>query len=175
MTVFYLVRHGEPQWELGRKRNLPAWSIDLVPLTPNGKEQIANVARSLCNEKIDKIISSPMTRCLESATVFSFMLNLPISVEFELHEWIPNLNFNWLTLQDVLDADKERDFYKGEWPEGEIRTWEPMSSVRERMMNTLAKYSHLKTVIVLTHGIAIRSLTEKDLGFAGVEKIKINF
>ncbi len=36
MTTFYLVRHGEPDWEINEKYKLKGHDRDLVPLTQLG-------------------------------------------------------------------------------------------------------------------------------------------
>ncbi|NOU93316.1 hypothetical protein GC093_08810 [Paenibacillus sp. LMG 31456] len=39
MTHYYLVRHGEPDWDLKDKRQLSSQRRDFVPLTERGIEQ----------------------------------------------------------------------------------------------------------------------------------------
>lgn len=39
------------------------------------------------------IVSSPYTRCLQTAAIVSRIRNIPLKVEVDLHEWIPDLLF----------------------------------------------------------------------------------
>lgn len=67
-------------------------------------------------------------------------LRLPFHVEFDLHEWVPDLAFDWQGLRDVQRI--ERDFntkggiHSGDRPE----QWESFDMMRERMTRTLRKY-----------------------------------
>jgi broad specificity phosphatase PhoE len=50
----------------------------------------------------------------------------------------------------------------GEYPEGVEMLWENNEMMRERILNVLIKYINYKKVIVVCHGILIRSLKPWD-------------
>jgi uncharacterized phosphatase len=109
------------------------------------------------------IPSSPTTRALQSAALLSRALDVPISVEFDLHEWIPDLTWRY-DQEAVADAAyREMMDLSGEWPAGETRNWEPLSKVRERVTAVLGRYTHLRRLIVVMGNVAIYSLTGQDL------------
>jgi broad specificity phosphatase PhoE len=163
-TAFYLVRHGEAQWSIASERKLKGWGNDLVPLTAEGIRQIEYLGTRLCHEACQVIISSPMTRCLHSAAILTRMLDLPLYVEFDLHEWVSDTSFDWeFDFAAVEAAMEERDRLDGEWPESETRRWEPLSRLRRRVGQVLSRYTQFQRVLVVSHEEAIYSLTGERL------------
>jgi len=87
MTVFYLLRHGEPA-VFGRiNGRLPG-----VGLSVKGRAEIAVVAGRLAAEKIEAIYSSPLQRTRETAEILADRLGLPIQyredvIELDFGEW----------------------------------------------------------------------------------------
>ena len=167
MTTFLLIRHGEPEWNLAPGGNLEGaengWAVHIVPLTPNGIRQIENASESLEAEDYQLVISSPMTRALQSANVISRILGLDLRIEFDLHEWV----CAWRpSLELVEDTVSEMMLLGGKWPSGETRDWEPLSSVRARVSRVLDRYRDLERVIVVCHETVIFSLTEEWVGHA---------
>jgi broad specificity phosphatase PhoE len=158
MTLFYLVRHGETDWRVTRERRLKGAAADLVPLTPRGIQQIEVTLELLRPKNAQLILSSPMTRTLQSAAVASRALDLPLTVEFDLHEWVPDLTYSWESAEEVTAAHDECLRLGGEWPPGEQRVWEPHSSVRRRVLATLDRYGHVERVAVFSHGVVMYSL-----------------
>jgi alpha-ribazole phosphatase len=72
MPTIYLIRHGEiaqstPRRFVGQRD---------LPLTELGREQIARVAEFLATRSIDRILTSPLTRCRQSAHILTNRLQL---------------------------------------------------------------------------------------------------
>ena len=172
MTTFYLIRHGESRLDLAAGGNLKGaergWSAHIIPLTEKGISQIENASKSLSTEDPQIIISSPMSRALQSAAILSRILDLPLRVEFDLHEWI----CGWRdSMALVEETEAEMHELGGEWPSGETRDWEPMSSVRGRVGRVLEQYQTFQRVVVVCHETVIFSLTGKKMGFAEFVKL----
>lgn len=163
MTVFFLLRHGYADYSLADRRRLKGAARDLVPLTSCGLEQIKQTAQTLREIRADIIISSPMTRALQSAAILSRLLDLPLEVEFDLHEWIPDLTFSYDQSEVSKAAYAEMLEQSGEWPKGEVRNWEPLSSVRSRVIGVLMRYCNFRHVIVVCHGVVIFNITGKEI------------
>lgn len=163
MTVFYLLRHGHANYALAEERRLEGISRHLVPLTPNGHNQIKKVVGTLREFQAEIIISSPITRALQTAAILSRLLDLPLEVEFDLHEWTPELTFSYDQEFIIRAAYREMMKFSGEWPQKRPKNWEPLSSVRQRVLNVLLRYCNLKKVIVVSHGVVIASLTEQEI------------
>ncbi len=77
-----LVRHGQTVWN----REKRAQGISDIELSQHGRSQAECLALSLRNEKIDRIISSPLKRALQTAEVINRFHHLPIHTEDGLME-----------------------------------------------------------------------------------------
>jgi uncharacterized phosphatase len=73
MTRFFLVRHGETEWN--KKRIIQG--ISDIPLNDTGRAQAAAVAEILAGHTFDLLISSPLSRALETATIIAKRLGMP--------------------------------------------------------------------------------------------------
>lgn len=161
---FILVRHGSPQWDLADQRRLRGGMRDWVPLSPQGVEEIRQTAERLRGETTaGLILASPMTRAIHTAAILSRTLDLPLEVEYDLHEWLPHLNQDFDNFDFVLKVTAEMDGFGGEWPPGETRCWEPLSRMRRRVLAVLRRYQHEQGAIVVCHGLVIKALTGKQL------------
>lgn len=169
MTTFYLVRHAEPNWKLKDERNLLGPLRDYVPLTENGvnqAESILNNNNSL--SECELILSSPFTRSLQTAAIINRKLGLPIHVEYDLHEWIPD-NFQKNTLDEIIELHHDFNKHNGCIPTGETRLWETKESVMNRTVNVLNKYLNKSKVMVVCHGMVINILMKYGIDLDVVE------
>lgn len=175
MTTFYLVRHGEATYDLAEQRRLKGHSRDLMPLTERGVAQVEAKAVELRDVGCQVLLSSPMTRALQSAAIFSRRLDLPIIVDYDLREWAPDLTFTYDTVAVVEAAGAEFRHYDGEWPPGETRSWEPLSAVRERVLSVLRQYLRFERALVVCHGTVICAVTDpwQTIPGAGVRELQL--
>lgn len=157
---YHLVRHGWADWE-AVGRCAPGLSTDLVPLTRAGEERMLTASERLRTSRPRRIVTSPLTRALQSAHVLSRELDLPLTIEPDLREWTPSLTSTdgeraafQRALADMLAAD-------GEWPAGRPQRWEPLSAVRRRVAQALSGYG--ADTVVVTHGVVIYALTGQDV------------
>jgi broad specificity phosphatase PhoE len=163
MASVYLLRHGEADYEPIRERGWPGGVADLAPLTAVGVEQANLAAAGLAGLGASAVVSSPMTRALQTAAIVAVRLGLPLSVQFDLREWLPDDTFSWRSAAEVRAAVTDFDAHGGEWPDGEPRSWEPLSQLRDRcsaalrhVLNALPRH---EVVIVVCHQMVIWSLT----------------
>ena len=166
MTKFYLIRHGEADYNLADIHNLIGGAREWIPLTLNGEQQVHHLAQQLQDVSPQIIITSPITRAMQTAAILGRAKNLPLQVEFDLHEWIPDLTFRWHNSEEVLSNFFEMVDLGGVWPEGETRVWEELTAVHDRVQAVLRCYTQYKTVFVVCHGAVIRSLTGKAIDVA---------
>ena len=94
MTIIYLIRHGEA---------LEGWTSKDPPLSQKGKLQARSIIPFLKTISIEElnVISSPLKRCKETATICMQGFNVDISIEEKFRELpspISNLDerVNWL-------------------------------------------------------------------------------
>ena len=168
MTTFYLMRHGEPDWGLATERGLIGHGADMVPLTPTGLEEVQTKIAELSGYGVEHILSSPMTRALQTGHIVSQALQLPLSVEFDLHEWVPDVRCNWTNAEQVHTQFKDYTLCKGEPPEGTQKHWEARSHLQQRARQVLERHSHYEAVLVTCHCVLIESLTSEILEHAGI-------
>ena len=163
MTAIYLLRHGEADYKPVHERQWPGSMADLAPLSPTGSEQVATAADLLGQVGASALVSSPFTRTMQTASIVSCRLTLPIQVEFDLHEWIPDDSFRWHSHEQVKVFLADFESCGGEWPPGQRRPWEPLSSVRARATVALAeavrRMQDAGALIAVCHEMVIRSLT----------------
>ena len=166
VTEFYLIRHGEADYNLADDYNLIGGAREWIPLTAYGERQVMRLAYQLQDVSSQIILSSPITRALQTAAILSRAKNLPLRIEFDLHEWIPDLTFRWQSSEEVLSNFFEMMAAGGTWPEGETRVWEELTAVHDRVQAVLRRYTQYETVFVVCHGAVIRSLTGKAIDVA---------
>lgn len=176
MPSIFLVRHGEagsPQIDAEGWRG-PA--RDWAPLTAKGIEQAKAVSRELRQVGAHRIVASPMTRALQTASLIATETNLPLTaVEIDLREWLPDSTLSWRGLSDVQALSSDFEQCHGEWPAGETRLWEPHSSVRNRALNALRRQAtaHAEPFIAVCHAGVIRALTgHADTDHCGIRVLE---
>lgn len=166
MAVFTLIRHGETDYQIAEDRRLRGAVRDWVPLTERGTTQVELAAEGLRGRSVDLILSSPMTRAVQTAAILSRRLDVDLRIEFDLHEWLPDLAFQYEDSVEAIERGREAAALGGEWPAGESRPWEPYSSLTRRVEAVLRRYAGVGHVLVACHGTVIATLTGKRVGTA---------
>ena len=175
VSHFILVRHGSPEWDIADQRRLRGGARDWVPLSRQGVEEAKHTAERLREETTaGLILASPMARALQTAALLSRAMDLPLEVEFDLHEWLPDLDHSFDSFDPVRKAAAEMESGGGEWPSGETRCWEPLSRVRRRVLAVLGRYQREGGVIVVCHGVIINALTGEHLPPGGYTTFKLS-
>ncbi len=83
----HLVRHGQPDWHQVEGRQWRGAANDLAPLTAVGRQQARDAAsRLIADGNVDRVLSSPMTRALETAYLIANALDAPVHVDLNLRE-----------------------------------------------------------------------------------------
>jgi broad specificity phosphatase PhoE len=167
MTTIYLLRHGEPDYEPVRERHWPGSMADLAPLSAHGIEQAADAGRQLAGVGAVRLVSSPFTRTMQTASIVACHVGLLTEVEFDLHEWLPDDTFGWQDHTEVRVFLADFDSSGGEWPADQRRPWEPLSAVRQRATAALRRAAagiHGDgSLIAVTHEMVIRAVTGEPL------------
>jgi broad specificity phosphatase PhoE len=154
-----IIRHGEIDRTPCYERNFIGQGIELAPLTELGCKQAEDVAFDSRLNGSEIIVSSPYTRCMQTAAIISRIKDIPITVEIDLHEWLPDINFlNRQGEGEELCDDFKRN--KGRWPKGETRRWETIDMIADRLIRTLNKYICYKKVVFVIHGMLMHQLNQ---------------
>jgi broad specificity phosphatase PhoE len=117
MKRLYFIRHGLSQ---GNIDGVWSGTID-TPLSPLGKKQAKLAGQKAKKLKIDYMISSPLSRALDTATIVAKAIGYPkdkIHInklfierhfgELEGKQWSPDLNLDGITDIETVDTLLER-------------------------------------------------------------------
>lgn len=142
--MLYVARHGQTVWNAQNK----VCGITDVNLTEKGLEQAKSLALSVKSKKIDIVISSPLTRAVETSKIVSDMLGIPFEVDdrlieqnYGIYEGVDRKNEDFL-------ASKRNFAYK--YPNGEstmqvaYRIYGLLDEIKEKYKN--------KNVLLISHG-----------------------
>ena len=132
---------------------------DFAPLSPNGIIQAEQTSKDSRLKSADIIISSPYTRALQTAQIISKNTGIEVRVELGLHEWIPDLTNQYTDSEESFELAREFTQYQGVYPANKKMKWEPLSDIRTRMRLVADKYADYNKVIIVSHGMALRTLT----------------
>lgn len=159
MATFYLIKHAEADYSKLPKHRFYGFGRDFAPLTPKGILQAENTSKDPRLNSADIIISSPYTRALQTAQIISKNTGIEVRVELGLHEWIPDLTNQYSTSEESFELAREFTRYHGEYPANQEMIWETLSAMRTRMKMVADQYADYNKVIVVSHGMALRTLT----------------
>lgn len=156
-----VIRHGERDYEPCYARGFIGQGLELAPLTKNGVKQAEEAARNELITGSEIIVSSPYTRCMQTAAIISRIRNIPLTVEVDLHEWIPDLSFqNKKGEGKKLGEDFSKN--KGKYPKGETRKWESIEMMEKRLFGVLSKYTNYRKILIVTHGMLMHQIKPYD-------------
>ena len=147
--MIYLIRHGETDWNHQKRRQ----GRRDVPLNDQGREQMRRCGELLAALPADAIVTSPLSRAVESAEILAECMGLA---------------------RDAIVADEgliERDFgdvdgmtkaeLKAYRARGGNEHQEPLYRVRERMMRSILTYARKNDkqhIVLISHSAAIKSV-----------------
>jgi len=162
MTMLYLVRHGETDWNRARRIQ---GSTD-IPLNDLGREQAATSGRLLARRQWDGIYASPLSRAFETASIIAGEIGLPAPVP------IPELvERNYGTAEGMTGADIDRLFPHGtEVPGRETR--EQVAARVIPALHRLASEHPGENLVVVAHGGVIRTVLNTVAPDGPVEAIR---
>lgn len=79
-----VMRHGERNDQPCYDRGFIGQGLELAPLTDNGVKQAEEAAKIPLIDGCSIIVSSPYTRCMQTAAIVSRIRNIPLQVEVEI-------------------------------------------------------------------------------------------
>jgi len=153
------IRHGKPDYTPCWDRSFIGHGKDLACLTETGISQAEEVSNNPLLSGSELIVSSPYTRALQTAAIISKNTQLNISVELDLHEFLPDKTYQYKGKEesDMLHTDFLDCF--GQYPAGETRKWETIEEIKSRVTAVVNKYLMYDKIIVVAHGGVIRRFT----------------
>ena len=169
MTKIILIRHGETNKNINNSLHA---TNDTETLNSNGIEQIKLASNRLKILSPSKIYSSKEKRAIESAKILSESLNIPYeSIDgMEERNWGIYTGKPWADVKVVLDKLTLEERYNYIPENGE--SWKTFETRLVNTIKTIVENNSDKTVIVVTHGGAIRALIPYLLNIPKEESFK---
>ncbi len=169
MGKLILVRHGETDKNIGNSLH---GLDDPETLDDTGRQQIVSTSIKLQSFSPSKIFSSKEQRALESAKILSDKLDIPIEGLTGLQErnWGIFTGKLWGEVKKVLDPMTLEERYNYVPQGGE--SWKAFET---RLVTAITKVTNDnpdKTIVVVTHGGAIRALMPFLLSIPREESFK---
>ena len=152
------VRHGEPNYRELEERSYTGFGMDLAPLSEKGRQQAQELCKNPLFGSADILVSSAVTRALETASYLTCATGLPLRVEPLLHEW---------QVYETGTENFERartlflEHYGAILPDSPIQ-YETAEEMRARFIESMAKYSDYQKVVVVTHRMLIRQFVPNE-------------
>ncbi len=172
MQKIVFMRHSEPDYSFVNDRKYIGHGKDLSQLTENGIQIAEKASYDSRLDNAEIIISSPYTRALQTAAIISKNRQLNIKVELDLHEWMPDLTFQYSTVQEAIKAGELCTAYKGICPADSDIKFESLESVFNRAKKAILQYSKYKKIIVVTHEMVMKRFAfESRIPFCGISEI----
>ncbi|MYN13250.1 histidine phosphatase family protein [Pusillimonas sp. TS35] len=151
-TTFWLIRHGETQWNA--ERRLQGWRD--IPLNETGLRQARQLGQVLrpphFTHTIDVIVSSDLSRAHDTARIASAHLALSIEACIPLRERNYGIyeGKNWASLE-TLDGPAV-NFHAPQW---QIEQGESLLQFNDRIVQAFETLAHAhsgRNVLVFAHG-----------------------
>ena len=134
MAIFYLIRHGQPEYDQLDKFGFYGFGRDFAPLSKPGISQAYHAAKDARLQTADIIISSPYTRALQTAQIISSVTGIHVNVEVGLHEWIPDLTNTYSSSEESFRLSAEFVKFKGVYPSERTMRLESLEPYRKRIV-----------------------------------------
>jgi broad specificity phosphatase PhoE len=148
MTEILLARHGETDWNIGRR----VQGHTDIPLNAAGVDQARALAEQLAGEPLTAVFSSDLSRALDTATAVANAHGLVVVVDPRLRE----KNFGtWEGLTDVEIAERFPDAQRGQW--GDAETTEEVAARVLSVLDGIRELHPDGTVLVVSHGGPLRA------------------
>ncbi|MBP3399777.1 MAG: histidine phosphatase family protein [Erysipelotrichaceae bacterium] len=160
MTLFYCVRHGQPDYSYGDVHGFIGHGHDLAPLKKECLSDVIHASKDARLKNAQVIVSSPYTRALQTAAIISKQTGLSIEVEMDLREWQPDLTYQYKNMDEMMNLYHDYQECQGIYPEHEKKIWESKEMLQKRVKRVLQKYSYYDCVILVGHRMAFQSVFE---------------
>lgn len=163
MSVLYLVRHGETEWN----RQMRIQGQSDVGLSERGREQARQLAQRIAHWRIDRAVTSDLSRARETARIVLGDRELPLESDVRLRERHFG-EWEGLTREEVLARDEAgyRRWREDPWtfrPPG----GESLDDVYRRV-STLAEELREDegSILVVSHGGTLQAMLRHFLGWS---------
>jgi uncharacterized phosphatase len=154
MSLLYLVRHGETDWNRARRIQ----GATDIPLNDLGRRQAAEAGDLLARRRVDRVVASPLSRAAETGSIIAARLGLPAP---ELVAAVAERRYG--DAEGLTGTEVERRFPAGTPVPGR----EGRRELLARVLPALAEIGRSVDdglVVVATHGAVIRAVVTHVAG-----------
>ena len=168
-TTLIFIRHGETETNVSGKLHK---SDDPKELTELGKKQIKLAAQAVKKYNPSVLFSSKERRALQSAKIIADEYGLKVNEVSGLQErdWGDYSGKTWPEIQTILDKMTLEERFNYIPPNGE--SWKAFDERLKSRLDEIMKDNLGKTIVIVSHGGAIRALMPHLLGVPKEESFK---
>lgn len=164
MTTFIFLRHAISQ---ANEEGILAGRLPGINLSQKGNRQANEISKYLQALKIDRVISSPLERCLQTIDPFLSNAHLKVHkdeafIEMDYGNWSGQKLSSLSKNKDWKVVQKKPSTFK--FPKGE--SFAAAQRRVEKGMASLAKSHPKKTLLVVSHGDIIKMVAAKTLNLS---------
>ena len=152
------VRHGEPDYRELEERSYTGFGMDLAPLSEEGRLQAQKLSKNPLLRSAEMLVSSAVTRALETASYVVRATDLPLRVEPLLHEW-------QVYETGIENFETARCLFlenKGELLPNSPIQYETAVEMKSRFLKCMTKYREHETVVVVSHRMLMRQFVPDE-------------
>jgi len=160
----YLCRHGETDYN----KNKIIMGHLSIPLNKKGKEQAIILAKELEDKRISAIYSSDLLRAKETTDIINEVLNVPVSYVEGLREHSMKI-YDGMRVDEFLSEYNTMEKFDNLMKEvGAETTLMFVDRVWGSFQEIIKGIKNQDTILILTHGGAIRSIISKILDSSAI-------
>jgi probable phosphoglycerate mutase len=162
MTTFLLLRHAH---SVANKAGILAGQLEGIGLSKDGIAQVNKLTSSFENLKIDRIISSPMQRCLETVEGIARSKRKRISTDERLIE----MNYGSWSGKKLSKLSRMKEWKVIQtkpsafrFPQGE--SFKELEERIESLLKDLSRKYPKETILIITHGDIVKIAASLTVG-----------
>jgi broad specificity phosphatase PhoE len=159
--MIYLLRHGESEWNVAGRTQGQATAPGLTELgRQHAQQAVATLQTALGGAPITRVISSDLTRALETAQIVAAAFGGGVTADSRLRERSLG-SLEGLAQEEAHTAVADLDWSD---PDLQIAGGESTRELYERMAAAMAELASEETVVAVSHGDAIRAAIATHTG-----------
>jgi probable phosphoglycerate mutase len=162
-----IARHGETTWNaVGRYQGRLE-----TPLSPLGQAQAAALCGALRDKGIKRIVSSPLSRCVQTALPLSLATGVPVETDPLLIE-IAHGTWEGRYREEIARSEPELYYEWREHPERvKFQGGESLEDVLNRWKTFVATFNASVDTLLMTHDVVVRVALLERTG-RGIDQLR---